>query len=175
MRSLILVSVPKSLSTLTVDFIQEALSLKRPQWTTAGEVLNTDRMTHSSGIGASGQRFLTADEDSDTPEDEPEQTFGDQHDRQFERLLQYLDHVVQAENFLYKDVIQPFVSAEYIRASEINSIYLHRPLTDVAYFMIQNDWYFPGNAVEGSAYPEENLILGLHRAQKTLRTAAEAT
>ena len=152
MRSLFLVSLPRSLSSLLYQRIRPALSLEEPVWTTDGEVLNLHRFAHlPDGLDLEGLRF--------TP---PE------HER-FGRLTAFLDQAAQREGFFYKDVVQPFVVASWLPTSGLATLRIERPLADIAAAMLERGWLYPREAVpDPSGDPERDLIAGLSRAQQAL-------
>jgi hypothetical protein len=152
LRSLFLVSLPRSLSSLLYQRIRPALGLAEPVWTTDGEVLNLHRFAHlPDGLDLEGLRF--------TP---PE------HER-FGRLTAFLDQAAQREGFLYKDVVQPFVAAGWLPGSGLATLRIERPLADIAWAMLDRGWLYPREgAAAPTGDPERDLIAGLARAQQAL-------
>jgi hypothetical protein len=157
MRSLFLVSLPRSLSSLLYQRIRPALGLREPVWTSDGEVLNLHRFAHlPDGMGVEGLRF----------------THPDHGDGRFDRLVAFLEQAVVREGFCYKDVVQPFVAARWLPASGLAVLRIERPLADVAWAMLDRGWVYPQAAVSGlhgdSGDPERDLVAGLARAERAL-------
>src|SRR5687768_3112477 len=118
MRSLFLVSLPRSLSSLLYQILRPSLGLAEPVWTSDGEILNLHRYVHlPTDVDVEGLRF------TDRPRD-PES---------FDRLLAFLDQAAVREGFFYKDVVQPFVAARWLPASGLAILRIERPLADVAF------------------------------------------
>lgn len=154
MRSLFLVSLPRSLSSLLYQKIRPALGLREPVWTSDGEILNLHRFAHlPPGCDLEGLRF--------TPP-------GHAH---FDRLTAFLDQATVREGFFYKDVVQPFVVAHWLPASGLAALRIERPFADIALAMLDRGWHYPGGAAEISdGDPESILLAGLARAQQALAT-----
>lgn len=158
MRSLFLVSLPRSLSSLLYQRIRPALGLKEPVWTSDGEILNLHRFAHlPPGCDLEGLRF--------TPPG---------HER-FAGLTAFLDQATVPEGFFYKDVVQPFVVARWLPASGLAALRIERPLADVALAMLDRGWLYPQAAVatadpdqDPDLDPESVLLAGLARAQEAL-------
>jgi hypothetical protein len=153
MKSLFLVSLPRSLSSLLFHAVRKALGLAEPCWTSDGEVLNLHRFALMPVEGAiDGVRFLRRQEDPVC----------------FDRLLAFLDQVAVREGFLYKDVVHPFIMAHWLPASGFASLRIERPLADIAWSMIDRGWLYPRAAAVGVGDPERELLAGLVRAQQAL-------
>lgn len=154
MRSLFLVSLPRSLSSLLYQRIRPALGLAEPVWTSDGEILNLHRFAHlPPGCDLEGLRF--------TPP-------GPSENNRFDRLLAFLDQATVREGFFYKDVVQPFVVARWLPASGLAVLRIERPLADVALAMLDRGWLYPREAAEPEDDPEKVLVSGLARAQQAL-------
>lgn len=152
MRSLFLVSLPRSLSSLVYQVLLRHLELAEPTWTSDGEILNLHRFVHLPvGSQEEGVRFTTSTRPA-----------------RFARLTAFLDQVVHREGFLYKDVVQPFVAAAWLPASGVNVLRLERPLADVAWSMLQRGWHYPAEASDQRRGPEWRCIQGLARAAEAL-------
>ncbi|HVT59857.1 MAG TPA: hypothetical protein VHR45_15830 [Thermoanaerobaculia bacterium] len=159
LTSLFVVSLPRSLSTLTYGAARQALGLREPAWSTDGEILNVRRFAHLAEEGTvEGVKYTERCRDGD----------------RFGRLLGFLDQVTTTQGFAYKDVIQPFVVAEWLPASGLNVLKIERPLPDVAYAMLARGWLYPASA-DGFDGPspaggdtERSLLCGLARAQQAL-------
>jgi hypothetical protein len=163
MRSLFLVSLPRSLSSLLYQRIRPALGLREPVWTSDGEVLNLHRFAHlPDGMEVEGLRFTRPDDDAG----------------RFDRLLAFLDQAVVRQGFFYKDVVQPFVAARWLPASGLAVLRIERPLADVAWAMLDRGWSYPQAAVAGahgeSGDPERDLLAGLARAERALAAVPAA-
>ena len=153
MRSLFLVSLPRSLSSLVYQAVRAALILAEPCWTSDGEVLNLQRFAlMPDGWAIDGVRFLQRSVDAD----------------RFDRLLAFLDQVTVREGFVYKDVVHPFVMAHWLPASGLAALRIERPLADVAWSMLERGWSYPRTAADGGGDPERELMIGLVRAQRAL-------
>lgn len=153
MRSLFIVSLPRSLSSLLYQTLRPALGLAEPVWTSDGEVLNLHRFAHlPDEVEVEGLRFT---ERSRNPE-------------RFDRLLAFLDQATVGEGFLYKDVVQPFVVARWLPASGMAALRIERPLADVAFAMSDRGWFYPRAAADRDGGPERELVAGLARAQRAL-------
>ena len=153
MRSLFVVSLPRSLSSLLYQTLRRTLGLAEPVWTSDGEVLNLHRFAHlPEGSEVEGLRFTD-------PARDPER---------FARLVAFLDQAIVRQGFLYKDVVQPFVVARWLSGSGVAALRIERPLADVAYAMSERGWLYPRAAADGNGSPERELIAGLVRAQRAL-------
>ncbi len=153
MRSLFLVSLPRSLSSLLYGSIRSALDLTEPAWTSNGEILNLQRFAHlPEGVEIEGLRFTH-------PFSAPSR---------FDRLVSFLDHAVVRDGYLYKDVVQPFVVARWLPASGLPALRIERPVADVAYAMADRGWYYPCTAADSDGGPERKLVEGLVRAARAL-------
>lgn len=153
MRSLFIVSLPRSLSSLLFQAIRDALALAEPCWTSDGEVLNLHRLALMPEAGVmDGVRFLRRPSDP----------------VRFDRLLAFLDQVTVREGFLYKDVVHPFVMSHWLPASGLAVLRIERPLADVAWAMLERGWLYPRAAADGGGDPEWELMTGLARARRAL-------
>lgn len=147
-RSLFIVALPRTLSTLVHQQCCAALGLASPRWTSAGEILNGDRIAVScERPGEENPKF--------TP---PESAF------LFEQLSGFLDDVVKDQGHAYKDVVQPFVVAQWLAARPLAVLYIRRSLADVALSMQRAGWWFPRQAAPEAADRLEGLLRGLVRA-----------
>lgn len=153
MRSLFLVSLPRSLSSLLYGAIRSALGLAEPVWTSDGEILNLHRFAHlPAAAEIEGLRFTH-------PSSDPSR---------FDRLVSFLDHAVVRDEYLYKDVVQPFVVARWLPTSGLPALRIERPVADVAYAMADRGWYYPRAAADSDGGPEWQLVEGLARAARAL-------
>lgn len=153
MNSLFVISLPRSLSSLTYYIARTALGLKAPSWTSDGEILNIDRFalyagpTHDTNV-----KFLVK-------EDKP---------KMFQCALDFLDQATVPSGFAYKDVIHPFVVSEWLKASQFRVIRIKRNLTDVAFSMLAHNWLYPKAASQHQDDAEAAVIEGIIRADMAL-------
>ena len=152
--SLFVISLPRSLSSLTYRVAREALGLAEPVWTSDGEVLNTDRYAAYGGPAHDAGRKFTRDAAT------------------AKRLHDFLDQLVQPAGFAYKDVVQPFVVSEWLTARDrgLAVLRIRRPLVDVALAMLGREWLYPARAFAGEASEdlETALLRGLRHAEAAL-------
>jgi hypothetical protein len=152
-RSLFIVSLPRSLSSLVYFMTQRAFLLKESPNVSEGEILNGDRYASYGVIGESAwKRFTRKELDPGT----------------FYLSSLILDHVVQSEGHIYKDVVQPFVVADWLVSRELHILHLTRCLPDVAFAMLQKDWLYPSTASEHRDDRELAFLEGLVRADQAL-------
>ncbi len=154
MRSLFIIGLPRSLSTLTFEQTSRALKLRAPEWTSAGELLNPDRWFGNDQATGSPSKFAP-----------PENRF------QTEQLLSFLSDTVKPEGHCYKDVVQPFATSQWLlkHAHSIAIIRITRSLADIAYAMQRAEWNYPVNAVAQPRGGMDDLLNGLLRAQNALQ------
>ena len=72
------------------------------------------------------------------------------------------------EGRAYKDVVNPFVAAAWLREHDLAVLKIRRDLVDVAFSMGARDWWYPCSAAESGASGELALLEGLHRAQQCI-------
>jgi hypothetical protein len=129
--SLFVVALARSLSSVVYHAVRRALELREPEWTTDGEVLNVRRFALLAEEGdVEGIKYVERRRD----------------ERRFDRLLGFLGQVTHPVGFAYKDVIQPFLVAEWLPASGLPVLHIDRPVPDVAYAMLQRGWHYPAAA-----------------------------
>lgn len=128
MQSLFVLALPRTLSTQVYQFARRALSLQQPGWVLDGEILNIDRYAHYHGIRFDESAKFT------TPEHDPALVA---------QLDEFLDQTTVAEGFIYKDVIQPFVMAEWRGLRNFKVLKIERDVSAVAYAMLQHGWFYP--------------------------------
>jgi hypothetical protein len=148
--SLFVISVPRSLSTLVHHQCCAALGLRSPGWTTAGEILNGERLA-LTGEGP-GPRFTQLDE---------------AYLR--EQLFEFLDAVVRPAGHCYKDVVQPFVVAQWLARRSLPALRIRRRLADVACALECTGWRYPGHP--GSPDDPDATLRGLLLASRALDAA----
>lgn len=155
-RSLFVVALPRSLSTLVHRHAAEALGLRAPRWTSAGEILNGDRLAMAAGgAGGEGPRFTHSG-------------------YVFEQLAEFLDDAVAPRGRAYKDVVQPFVVSSWLSGRELAVLHVRRPLAGVAFAMERAGWTYPQAAAPGDGEPRDRLLAGLARAEAALGALAAA-
>lgn len=139
MRSLFVVALPRSLSTVAYHASRLALGLEEPVWTSDGEILNNDRSVLYGGpTHDAGAKYIHSAAPS------------------FQRVTAFLDQVACREGFAYKDVVQPFVAAAWLPASGLRVLRIHRRLADVAFSMLQMQWLYPALAAAPHGEDGEN-------------------
>jgi hypothetical protein len=146
--SLFIVSLPRSLSTEVHQHSCAALSLRSPRWTSAGEILNGDRLAVS---GAIGPRFTL-----------PNNRY------LYEQLFDFLDDVVNPTGYCYKDVVQPFVVSGWLPAQNLRVLRIDRPLADVAWSMQRARWDYPMLAAHDRQGKIDQMLDGLLAASRAL-------
>jgi hypothetical protein len=156
-NSLFVISLPRSLSSLTYYIARVALGLKAPSWTTDGEILNVDRFALYQGpTHDTSRKFIVKAHDPP----------------RFQCAMDFLDQATVPKGFAYKDVIHPFVVSEWLKASEFRVLRIKRNLTDVVFSMLAHDWFYPRAASEQHQDdPEAEVIEGIIRADMALDTA----
>jgi hypothetical protein len=153
MKSLFVVSLPRSLSTVVYHVARLALGLKEPVWTSDGEVLNYDRFTLRDGPAHDvGAKYVRQ-------EKEP---------LLFQQLLTFAGDTLKREDVAYKDVVQPFLLSTFLTDKEFAVLKIKRDLTDVCYSMLQMEWFYPARAAEKSTCLDDAVVEGLIRAEKVI-------
>ena len=160
-RSLFIVALPRSLSTVAYHVSRLALGLDEPVWTSDGEILNNDRFSLYGGpTDDSGVKYVN-------PSVEPES---------FQAVIAFLNDVARREGRAYKDVVQPFAVSAWLPASGLRVLRLRRPVADVASAMRLRHWIYPARAAAADfhrrslAELEVSIIDGLLRAEQALET-----
>jgi hypothetical protein len=153
MNSLFVISLPRSLSSLTYYIARMALGLKAPSWTSDGEIMNVDRFALYPGPSEdTSVKFLVKENNPDL----------------FERAMDFLDQAAVRSGFAYKDVVHPFVVSEWLKSSELRVLRIKRNLTDVVFSMLAHNWLYPRAASRNQTDIEAALIEGLIRADMAL-------
>jgi hypothetical protein len=153
MKSLFVVSLPRSLSTTLYYAASRSLRLHEPTWTSAGEILNGERVkARRRRVKTSAGRFTLRESEPDL----------------FERTRAALSTSVERDGFAYKDVVQPFVVAEWLAPGEFCVLKVKRDVAEVAYAMIKRHWHYPGRAARLHRAQPLSLIEGLVRAEGAL-------
>jgi hypothetical protein len=153
LNSLFVISLPRSLSSLTYYIARVALGLKAPSWTTDGEILNVDRFALYPGPSEDTSRKFIVKE----------------HDPvRFQCAMDFLDQATVPSGFAYKDVVHPFVVSEWLRSSEFRVVRIKRNLTDVVFSMLAHKWLYPRAASRNQTDAEAAVIEGVVRADMAL-------
>jgi len=157
--SLVIVALPRTMSSLVHRSATEALGLDAPLWTDDGEVLNADRLAHF------GEPRFDESVKYVTSELEPDL---------FDRVLAFAADVVHPTGHAYKDVTQPFVTAELLRRAPqaMRVLVIERPITDIVFSMSIQRWRYPARAAWVFDDRERAVIEGLVRARDALSTVA---
>lgn len=155
-RSLFVVALPRSLSSIIYQALVKCTGLKEPIWTSDGEILNADRFVLLPGPNEHLSRKFTLERSEGAV---------------FRKITEFLDQVTSPHGFAYKDVVQPFVVGEWIKRHRPPTIKVRRQLTDVAYSMLEHGWLYPNRLFPKAASAELGLVQGLIRAQSSLDSA----
>lgn len=152
-RSIFIISLPRSLSTVVYHAVRKAIGLREPMWTSDGEVLNVDRFALSHGR-----------------KNEPNGKF---FTRQLEPCLfytvtEFLDQSVLPHGYAYKDVVQPFVVSEWVTRCGIPAIRIKRNIAEVAFSMLGQGWHYPTRLFATEKDLETALVKGLMEADRAL-------
>jgi hypothetical protein len=153
MRSLFVVSLPRSLSSLLYVAAARAVGLAEPPWTSDGEILNRDRVPKRL------QRLAPADERFTLMGSAPD-VFAD--------MTGYLDRAARRQGFAYKDVVQPFVIGGWEGLGDFEVLKVRRDLAEVAYTMLKRQWLYPARAASVFDAHPWALVEGLVRAEAVL-------
>lgn len=159
MRSLFVVSLPRSLSTTLYHASSQALRLREPSWTSGGEILNRERAKKRRRSRMPDARFTVR-------ESQPV-LFA-----QFETLL---GERVERFGFAYKDVVQPFVIANWLGPADFCVLKVRRDIAEVAYSMIGRRWDYPADAASLHLTQPRAVIEGLLRAESVLEAIPGVT
>jgi hypothetical protein len=142
MRSLCILSLPRSLSTIVYHVVRRAIGAAEPSWTTDGEILNGDRLALTAAEGAAAKYVRNVDQ-------------------RFPRMQAFLDDVVQTEGFAYKDVVNPFVACDWLtRHEELAVLKIRRDVAEVALAMLQK-LALPGRCCLRRRVADRGAIAGL--------------
>ena len=153
MKSLFVVSLPRSLSTVVYHVARLTLGLEEPNWTSDGEVLNYDRFTLPDGPAHDvAAKYVRQ-------EKEP---------LLFQQLLTFADDTLNLEGCVYKDVVHPFLISTFLSDKEFAVLKIKRNLTDVCYSMFQKEWFYPARAAEKSTCLDDAVVEGLIRAESVI-------
>jgi hypothetical protein len=153
-RSLFVVSLPRSLSSLLYVAAARAIGLAEPAWTSDGEILNRDRVPRRlhSLAPADDERFTLLGSAPDA----------------FAGLTSYLDTAAVRQGFAYKDVVQPFVIGGWEGLGDFRVLKVRRDVSEVAYTMLKRQWLYPARAASVFDAHPWALVEGLVRAEAVL-------
>ncbi|MEM9292143.1 MAG: hypothetical protein AAGD01_10720 [Acidobacteriota bacterium] len=153
-RSLFLVALPRSLSTLVHDLCAYALDLRSPSWARGGEILNGDQLVlQPESTEGTSRKFNLADERIIQ-----------------QRIRAFLSDVVQPHGRLYRDVVQPFAVTRWLKENPMPTLWVRRPLADIAFSLSRQQLSFPARAGGGEGDELDQVLRGLVRARKALGT-----
>ena len=153
LRSLFVVSLPRSLSSLLYVAAARAIGLAEPAWTSDGEILNRERVPRRL------QRLA--------PTDDRFTLLGSAPDA-FAGLTSYLDRSAVRRGFAYKDVVQPFVIAGWEGLGDFRVLKVRRDVAEVAHTMLKRQWLYPAHAASVYDAHPWALVEGLVRAEAVL-------
>ena len=153
LRSLFVVSLPRSLSSLLYVAAAHALGLAEPAWTSDGEILNRGRVPRRlQSIAPADERFTLLGSAPDT----------------FASMTTYLDSAALRRGFAYKDVVQPFVIGGWEGLGDFSVLKVRRNVAEVAYTMLKREWLYPAHAASIFDDHPWALVEGLVRAEAVL-------
>ncbi len=149
-RSLFVVSLPRSLSSLLYVAAADAIGLAEPAWTSDGEILNRDRVPRRrQSLAPADERF----------------TLLGAAPGAFVEMTGYLDRTALRYGHAYKDVVQPFVVGGWEGLADFQVLKVRRDVAEVAYTMLKRQWLYPARAaMVFDGYPWA-LVEGLVRAE----------
>lgn len=152
-RSLFIVSLPRSLSSVLYVAAVRATGLAEPPWTSDGEILNCDRVPRRlRNLAPADERFTLLGTAPDV----------------FAHMTSFLDRAASRQGFAYKDVVQPFVIGGWEGLGDFKILKVRRNVAEVAYTMLKRQWLYPAQAA--SVFDEHPwaLVEGLVRAEAVL-------
>lgn len=153
--SLFVVSLPRSLSTLIYHAVRQSVGLAEPIWTSDGEIMNLDRFALMPAPARDfGRKFLRRDTDPEV----------------YVEAMAFLNHTVVPTGHGYKDVVQPFLMAEWMKTSGFRALRIKRNVADVAYSMLTREWLYPSRLFPRTKDLELAMVRGLVLADRALDT-----
>ena len=152
-RSLFVVSLPRSLSSLLYVAAARAIGLAEPAWTSDGEILNRERVPRRrQSLAPADERFTLLGSAPDV----------------FAGMMSYLDDAALRQGFAYKDVVQPFVIGGWEGLGDFKVLKVRRDVAEVAYTMLKRQWLYPAHAASVFEAHPWALVEGLVRAEAVL-------
>lgn len=159
LKSLFIVSLPRSFSSITYQVARNVLQLQEPVWTTDGELLNLDRFfLNAHAKRSESLKFISQW----------------RHPELFERGCHFLRQATEAEGFAYKDVVQPFIAAAVAASGRLTVLRIRRNLAEVAHSMWANGWLYPECAARLPGELLDRALEGLILGEAALDTIAAA-
>lgn len=153
LRSLFVVSLPRSLSSLLYVAAAGAIGLAEPEWTSDGEILNRDRVPRRlQTLAPADERFTLLGSAPET----------------FASMTTHLDGTALRQGFAYKDVVQPFVIGGWEGLGDFEVLKVRRNVAEVAYTMLKRQWLYPARAASVFEEHPWALVEGLVRAEAVL-------
>jgi hypothetical protein len=153
LRSLFVVSLPRSLSSLLYVAAARAIGLAEPSWTSDGEILNRGRVPRRLlGMAPADERFTLLGLAPDV----------------FAGMTSYLDRSAERQGFAYKDVVQPFIVGGWQGLGDFKVLKVRRDVAEVAYTMLKRQWLYPARAASVFDAHPWALVEGLVRAEVVL-------
>jgi hypothetical protein len=153
LRSLFVVSLPRSLSSLLYVAAAQAIGLAEPGWTSDGEILNRERVPRRlQSLAPADERFTLLGSAPDA----------------FASMTTHLDRSAQRQGFAYKDVVQPFVIGGWEGLGDFEVLKVRRNVAEVAYTMLKRQWLYPAHAASVFEAHPWALVEGLVRAEAVL-------
>jgi hypothetical protein len=153
LRSLFVVSLPRSLSSLLYVAAAHAIKLAEPRWTSDGEILNRDRVPRRlQTLAPAEERFTLLGSAPDV----------------FGEMTGYLDRTALRTGYAYKDVVQPFVIGGWEGLGDFKVLKVRRNVAEVAYTMLKRQWLYPARAASVFDAHPWSLVEGLVRADAVL-------
>jgi hypothetical protein len=153
LRSLFVLSLPRSLSSLLYVAAAGAIGLVEPAWTSDGEILNRERVPRRlHDLAPVDERFTLLGSAPDT----------------FASMTSYLDRTALRQGHAYKDVVQPFVLGGWEGLGDFEVLKVRRNLAEVAYTMLKRQWLYPAHAASVFDAHPWALVEGLVRAEAVL-------
>ena len=160
LRSLFVLSLPRSLSSLLYVAAAGAIGLAEPAWTSDGEILNRERVPRRlHGLAPADERFTLLGSAPDT----------------FASMTTYLDRTALRQGHAYKDVVQPFVLGGWEGLGEFGVLKVRRNVAEVAYTMLKRQWLYPAHAASVYDGHPWALVEGLVRAEAVLEALPGVT
>jgi hypothetical protein len=160
LRSLFVLSLPRSLSSLLYTAAAGAIGLVEPAWTSDGEILNRERVPRRLHDLAPGdERFTLLGSAPDT----------------FASMTSYLDRTAVRHGYAYKDVVQPFVLGGWEGLGGFEVFKVRRNVAEVAYTMLKRQWLYPARAASVFDAHPWALVEGLVRADAVLEALPGVT